>query len=126
VKAIGRGSSGIVFQIVHRQSNKILVWKEIYVTEDNREKIINETKICLKMESPFIAPLLDSFEEIEERIFYLVEEFYEDGTLFTYFTELVKSGESIPRGVSPFFVFFCCCYFIAVSHLICLFLVILY
>jgi serine/threonine protein kinase len=79
------------------------VWKEIVILDDNKEKLKEEAELTSKVESPFLAPLLDNFEEEEEGVFYLVEEFYEDGTLGTLLDELKKSGKQISKEVCNLF-----------------------
>jgi serine/threonine protein kinase len=81
----------------------VLAWKEIVILDENKEKMKQEAELTSKVESPFIAPLLDNFEEEEEGIFYLVEEFYEDGTLGTLLDELTKSGKRISKEVCTLF-----------------------
>jgi hypothetical protein len=88
-----------VFKIVHVKSGKGLAWKEIAILGDDKEKLKEEATIGMKVDSEFVAPLLDNFEEEAEGIFYLVEELYEEGTLGKEFGELKKSGKEISKEV---------------------------
>jgi hypothetical protein len=75
----------------------VLTWKEILVLDGQSESVKREVDIGMKVESPFVAKPLDCFEE--DFTLYIVEEYYEDGTLFTFSEELKKSGESITKEV---------------------------
>jgi hypothetical protein len=99
-KFVGKGATGSVFTIVHLKSGETFAWKEVGITPETKDQLKQAAELAMKVESQFVAPLLDNFEEEKEGIFYLVEEFYEDGTLRTLVNELNMSGIQISREVS--------------------------
>jgi hypothetical protein len=56
-----------VFKIIHIKSGKVLAWKEVFIEGKDAEKVKAEAAIAMKVDSPFVAPLLDGFEEKEDR-----------------------------------------------------------
>jgi hypothetical protein len=76
----------------------------VIIAGKNGEEVQAEAEIVKKVELLFIAPLLDTIEEKEEEILYLVEEFHEYGTVFNLFEELQKPESKFLKRFDLFFM----------------------
>jgi serine/threonine protein kinase len=96
-KTINKGANGIISIITHIESGEKLAWKEISIMDGEEEKVKEEARLALSMESPFLVPIVDSF--VDDGKFYIVMPFFEKGTLATLLAEVKKSGKPIEEPV---------------------------
>jgi hypothetical protein len=98
-----------VYKGEHLASHETIAWCEYDCSRYEHHYSIEAAKNMLLIESPFVVPILDSFEK--DDTFYIIEEFYEDGTLETKVNELIESKQSLSEAVffsSLFYYYYCC------------------
>jgi serine/threonine protein kinase len=76
------------------------VWKKIPVTKAERKQVEQEIAIGMKVKSPFLMEVLDTFEEEGDR--YIVMELCADGSLREYMEDRKKYGMISEKVFSSF------------------------
>ena len=77
---LGKGASGTVFKVKHKQSGEIVAVKQVTILEKGkREQIVSEMKIMRRHQCPWLVALYNAFYE-ETRV-YAILEFMDAGSL---------------------------------------------
>lgn len=98
VKVIGKGSFGVVTQIVRKSDGKALVWKEVNygaMSEKEKQLIVSEVNILRELRHPHIVRYLDRVIDKQATKIYIVMEYCEGGDLSQYIKRKKREGSYI-------------------------------
>uniref|UniRef100_K3WG65 non-specific serine/threonine protein kinase n=1 Tax=Globisporangium ultimum (strain ATCC 200006 / CBS 805.95 / DAOM BR144) TaxID=431595 RepID=K3WG65_GLOUD len=101
VKVIGKGSFGVVTQIVRKADGKALVWKEVnygQMSEKEKQLIVSEVNILRELRHPHIVRYLDRVIDKQATKIYIVMEYCEGGDLSQYIKRKKREGSYIEEG----------------------------
>lgn len=98
VRVIGKGSFGVVTQIVRKSDGKALVWKEVNygaMSEKEKQLIVSEVNILRELRHPHIVRYLDRVIDKHATKIYIVMEYCEGGDLGQYIKRKKRDGSYI-------------------------------
>lgn len=98
VRVIGKGSFGVVTQIVRKSDGKALVWKEVNygaMSEKEKQLIVSEVNILRELRHPHIVRYLDRVIDKAATKIYIVMEYCEGGDLSQYIKRKKREGSYI-------------------------------
>ena len=97
LKKLGQGSFGSAFKALNNQDQKIVVIKEIELTENKEEnaQIENEGNILSKINSENVVKFYESF--IENSFYYLVMEYCDSDSLTHFIEDYRNKNKLIPE-----------------------------
>ncbi|DAZ98204.1 TPA: hypothetical protein N0F65_005336 [Lagenidium giganteum] len=101
VRQIGKGSFGVVSQIIRKSDGKELVWKEVnygQMTEKEKQLIVSEVNILRELRHPHIVRYLDRVIDKQATKIYIVMEYCEGGDLSQYIKRKKREGSYIDEG----------------------------
>ncbi|RLN31487.1 hypothetical protein BBJ28_00025770 [Nothophytophthora sp. Chile5] len=95
VRIIGKGSFGVVTQIVRKADRKPLVWKEVNygaMSEKEKQLIVSEVNILRELRHPHIVRYLDRVIDKQATKIYIVMEYCEGGDLGQFIKRKKREG----------------------------------
>ncbi|GLE10382.1 hypothetical protein PINS_up022483 [Pythium insidiosum] len=98
VRVIGKGSFGVVTQILRKSDKKALVWKEVNygaMSEKEKQLIVSEVNILRELRHPHIVRYLDRVIDKQATKIYIVMEYCEGGDLSQYIKRKKREGQYI-------------------------------
>lgn len=97
VQLVGEGSQGKVYKVEDSHDNhKIKALKEVRVMNLKEfDAAFRESNILRKLNSEFIVKYLEYYDDLKNNYFYLLTEFYEDGTLDQLIIKKRKLNETL-------------------------------
>ncbi|KAE9047390.1 Serine/threonine-protein kinase [Phytophthora rubi] len=101
VRIIGKGSFGVVTQIVRKSDRKMLVWKEVNygaMSEKEKQLIVSEVNILRELRHPHIVRYLDRVIDKQATKIYIVMEYCEGGDLGQFIKRKKREGSYIEEG----------------------------
>ncbi|KAG7387523.1 hypothetical protein PHYPSEUDO_014045 [Phytophthora pseudosyringae] len=102
VRIIGKGSFGVVTQIVRKADRKqMLVWKEVNygaMSEKEKQLIVSEVNILRELRHPHIVRYLDRVIDKQATKIYIVMEYCEGGDLGQFIKRKKREGSYIEEG----------------------------
>ncbi|KAL0592493.1 hypothetical protein ABG067_000057 [Albugo candida] len=101
VRVIGKGSFGVVTQIVRKSDGKALVWKEVNygpMSEKEKQLIVSEVNILRELRHPHIVRYLDRVIDKQATKIYIVMEYCEGGDLSQFVKRKKREGSYIEEG----------------------------
>ncbi|TDH67224.1 hypothetical protein CCR75_000732 [Bremia lactucae] len=101
VRIIGKGSFGVVTQIVRKSDRKMLVWKEVNygaMSEKEKQLIVSEVNILRELRHPHIVRYLDRVIDKQATRIYIVMEYCEGGDLGQFIKRKKREGSYIEEG----------------------------
>ncbi|KAF4321704.1 hypothetical protein BBO99_00001684 [Phytophthora kernoviae] len=101
VRIIGKGSFGVVTQIVRKTDRKMLVWKEVNygaMSEKEKQLIVSEVNILRELRHPHIVRYLDRVIDKQATKIYIVMEYCEGGDLGQFIKRKKREGSYIEEG----------------------------
>ncbi|CAI5709285.1 unnamed protein product [Hyaloperonospora brassicae] len=101
IRIIGKGSFGVVTQIVRKADRKMLVWKEVNygaMSEKEKQLIVSEVNILRELRHPHIVRYLDRVIDKQATRIYIVMEYCEGGDLGQFIKRKKREGSYIEEG----------------------------
>ncbi|CCI49227.1 hypothetical protein ABG067_004472 [Albugo candida] len=98
VRVIGKGSFGVVTEIIRKSDGKVLVWKEVNygaMSEKEKQLIVSEVNILRELRHPHIVRYLDRVIDKQAMKIYIVMEYCEGGDLSQFIKRKKREGSFI-------------------------------